>query len=80
MNSRERASAESRSRSEANALSLRDRLRSAGMVASVDGIRTSGGARYRVRVGPELERADAEAVRVRLRDEFSINALVVDNS
>ncbi|MEM9300848.1 MAG: SPOR domain-containing protein [Pseudomonadota bacterium] len=66
--------------SETNAVALRDRLRAAGLVASVDRIDAGQGARFRVRVGPELERADADAVRARLRNEFEINALVVGNS
>ena len=46
---------------EANAIALRDRLRKSGHTAFVERIKVSGDAVYRVRVGPYVERAEAEA-------------------
>lgn len=65
--------------SESNASSLRDQLRDAGYRAHIDRIDNDGRVRYRVRVGPEIERAGANAIRTRIQDEFSINGIVVSH-
>ena len=62
-----------------NAEGLRDRLRAAGFVARAEGIRVGGEPRYRVRVGPQLDRAEAEAALQRLDREFGIKGIVVSN-
>jgi DedD protein len=51
---------------EANAMGLRDRLRKAGFAAFVEKVTLATGSLYRVRVGPETERADAEALQQQL--------------
>jgi DedD protein len=60
-----------------NALSLRDQLRASGFSALVESVDDQGRASYRVRVGPEIDRVGAEAVRQRLRDELGLNGIVV---
>ncbi|MDX1569263.1 MAG: SPOR domain-containing protein [Xanthomonadales bacterium] len=62
-----------------NAEALRDELREAGFVAHSDRIDVDGVVRYRVRVGPEIRRADAEALQDRLRQDMNLNGLVVSH-
>lgn len=50
----------------ANASRLRDSLRAKGYPAYVEQVKLSSGAAYRVRVGPVLSRADAEAIQTKL--------------
>lgn len=64
---------------EGNALSLRDRLRAAGFTAHVEAHPGDPGGDYKVRVGPELDRAAAEELRGRLREEFELNGILVDH-
>ena len=52
---------------EADANALRDRAHAAGFVAFVQRVDTDAGVRYRVRVGPVVDRVDA----VKLRDDAS---------
>ncbi|HEB99529.1 MAG TPA: SPOR domain-containing protein [Thiotrichales bacterium] len=61
---------------EANALALRDRLRAKGYTAFVEKARTDKGLVFRVRVGPELERQNAERLRERLAGDFKLKAIV----
>jgi len=61
---------------EQNALKLRDRLRAKGYTAFVEPVQGSGGKSLRVRVGPELERAQAEAIRDKLQKELKIKGIV----
>ena len=63
--------------SEQNALRLRDTLREAGFVTQVEKARVGGKSHYRVRVGPFLERAEAENSRQQLLDTFSIKGRVL---
>lgn len=60
-----------------NALALRERLRTLGYTAFVEEIKTANGVQYRVRVGPELERANAENLRNRLEEQVKIKGLVM---
>lgn len=62
---------------ERNAEALRDRLRKAGFAAFVETVRGEGKRVYRVKVGPELERAKAEALQARLAKEHQLDGLVV---
>ncbi|MEW6353320.1 MAG: SPOR domain-containing protein [Pseudomonadota bacterium] len=63
--------------SEQNASKLRDQLRDKGYSAFVETVAGSGGGKvFRVRVGPELERARAEAVRDKLEKELKIKGIV----
>jgi len=63
--------------SEQNALRLRDKLRDATFVTQVEKARVGGKSHYRVRVGPFLERADAEKSRKQLLDKFAIKGRVL---
>lgn len=60
----------------ANAMALRDRVRSRKYSAFVEAVATSQGTIYRVRVGPERTRARAEALQERLRKAFNLNGMV----
>ena len=59
-----------------NALALRERLRGLGYTAFVEEITTAQGVLYRVRVGPELERGNAETLRNRLEQQVQIKGIV----
>lgn len=59
-----------------NALALRERLRGLGYTAFVEETATAQGVLYRVRVGPELERANAETLRNRLEQQVQIKGIV----
>lgn len=60
-----------------NALALRERLRGLGYTAFVEELKTSqGGLLYRVRVGPELERANADNLRSRLEQQVQLKGIV----
>jgi len=63
--------------SEQNALRLRDKLRQADFVTQVEKARVDGKSHYRVRVGPFLERAEAEKSRKQLLDKFTIKGRVL---
>jgi len=62
---------------EADATSQRDKLRGAGFSAYIDTVRTAQGTMHRVRVGPELRRANAETLRGALRSKLGLDGLVV---
>ncbi|MEA2080605.1 MAG: SPOR domain-containing protein [Pseudomonadota bacterium] len=63
--------------SQQNALRLRDKLRKAGFVTQVEKARVGGKSHYRVRVGPFLQRADAEKSQTQLLDKFSLKGRVL---
>jgi DedD protein len=63
--------------SQQNALALRDKLRKDGFVTQVEKVRVEGKTHYRVRVGPFLERADADRNQRELGDKFSLKARVL---
>ncbi len=61
-----------------NALSLRDRLKKQGFKAFVDVMEIPGkGSLYRVRVGPELDKQHAEALRKKIDGMNQIHSIVV---
>jgi len=62
--------------SEANATALRDKVRALGYAAFVQPAKTSKGTTYRVRVGPELERARAEKLRDELKQKLGMAGMV----
>jgi cell division septation protein DedD len=62
---------------EADALTLRDRLRSGGQPAFVERVPTDKGALFRVRVGPELRREAANALKATLKQRFALDGIVV---
>lgn len=62
------------------ALKLRDRLRKANYKAFVESLSSSKGTRYRVRVGPVVQRKKADALKSRIAREFKIkDALVMSH-
>ncbi|MCG6864523.1 MAG: SPOR domain-containing protein [Thiogranum sp.] len=63
--------------SEQNALRLRDRLRKAGFVTQVEKVLVDGKTHFRVRVGPYLERAEAERDRNKMADTVKLNGRVL---
>ncbi|MDH3713521.1 MAG: SPOR domain-containing protein [Gammaproteobacteria bacterium] len=61
--------------SEANAIVLRDKLRSGGHSAFVD---TAGDkSKYRVRIGPEIDKAIADKLRDKLAADYGQTGIVV---
>jgi DedD protein len=62
---------------EADALTLRDRLRSGGQPAFVERVPTDKGELFRVRVGPELRREAADALKATLKQRFALDGIVV---
>lgn len=62
---------------EANAMALRDRLRKKGHSAYVDALAAEGKTFYRVRVGPMIQRTEAETAQARLAKEERIKSLVM---
>jgi DedD protein len=63
--------------SEADANAQRDKLRAASFAAFVEPVRTEGGTLYRVRVGPEAQRTNAERLREGIRARFGLDGRVV---
>lgn len=61
----------------ANALALRDKLRKGGFATQVEQVRVDGKTRYRVRVGPFLERAEADRARKQVAERFEQNGRVM---
>lgn len=64
-------------REEADANALRARLRNAGFAAFVERVNLKDGTWWRVRVGPELHRAKAEATQASLRQRFQLDGQVL---
>jgi len=62
------------------ALKLRDRLRKAKYSAFVESVSSSKGTRYRVRVGPVVQRKKADALKKKIGKEFKLkDALVMSH-
>ncbi len=62
-----------------NALTLRDKLRSNGFTAYVEKLKTAEGVIFRVRVGPEIKRDNAEKQRKRLERTMKIKGIVMEH-
>jgi DedD protein len=60
-----------------NALALKDRLRSLGFDSFVEQLKTSKGLLFRVRVGPELQRSNAEQLRADLAEKSALKGIVL---
>jgi DedD protein len=60
------------------AAELEARLRSTGFAAFVEKADVNGKVYYRVRVGPELDRARAEQIAARLRERHRVNTLITN--
>jgi DedD protein len=63
--------------SEQNALRLRDRLRKAGFVTQLERVLVKGKTLFRVRVGPYLERAEAEGDQKKLAETLALKGRVL---
>lgn len=63
--------------SEANALRLRDKLRKAGYVTQVEKVRVDAKVHFRVRIGPYLQRDEADRDQAKLAKQFNPNARVL---
>jgi len=63
--------------SEANAQSLNEKLRNAGYTSFVEPLKQESGTVYRVRVGPELKRSDAQKIRDKLEKSQQLKGIVV---
>lgn len=64
-------------KTEADANALRDKARGAGFTAYVERADTEAGALFRVRVGPELQRANAESLKAQIKQKLAIDGVVV---
>lgn len=60
-----------------NANAFRDKLRKAGHSAYVESSKSDGKTTYRVRIGPELEKARLDKLKTRLKKEMKVDAFVV---
>jgi len=63
--------------SQQNAIGLRDKLRDGDFTTQVEKVRVAGKTHYRVRVGPFLERDEAEQKRKQLADKFKLSGRVL---
>ena len=64
---------------QANALSLRDRLKKSGYQVSVKDVKGTDGTIHRVLVGPVSDRPAAEKLRNKLASEQKLAAMVMEN-
>jgi len=62
-----------------NAQTLRDQLRASGFAAFEEKVQSDGQQVFRVKVGPELDRARAEALRGRLQNQEDLRGIVVSH-
>jgi len=64
--------------SEENAASLNEKLRKAGYASFMEPLQQDdGGSSFRVRVGPELRRSDAQSLRDRIQKSVGVDGIVV---
>jgi DedD protein len=63
----------------ANALKLRDKIRSGGYASYVEVVKTDKGLIYRVRVGPELNKSAAETLQQQLAKDMKVRGFVVSH-
>jgi DedD protein len=63
--------------SKSNADDLNSDLRKAGFRSFIEPLEKSGKTSYRVRIGPELKRSDAEATRDRVKKEFKLEGILL---
>lgn len=62
----------------AKANARRDAMRQAGFAAFVEKLETAKGTVYRLRIGPEAERSDAERIKTAVQQKFGGEAIIVD--
>jgi DedD protein len=63
-----------------NAMRLRDKLRAKGYKAYVEKLKAGEGTVYRVRIGPELKREDAESKLDALQREMKLKGIVMGSN
>ena len=63
--------------SEENAQALNKKLRSAGYPAFVEPLKEKNTIAYRVRVGPELKRSDAQSIRDKIKKSMQLDGIVI---
>jgi cell division septation protein DedD len=63
--------------SQADANALRDKLRAAGFDGFTDSVTSGGRTLWRVRAGPQTQRADAERVRDQIKAKLGMAGNVV---
>lgn len=56
---------------------LRDRLKNAGFAAFVDKMDANGTTLWRVRAGPEVDRATADKLRASIKDKLKLDGMIV---
>ena len=56
---------------------VRDKVKNAGFVAYVDKVDAEGATLWRVRAGPETERANADKLRGRIKDKLKMDGMIV---
>lgn len=64
----------------ANALALRDKLRAKGFTAFVEKLKTGGNTIYRVRIGPELKKKNADKLLQRLQRVMGMKGIVMGHN
>jgi DedD protein len=62
---------------EGNAQSLNKKLREAGYPAFVEPLKKNGKFSYRVRVGPEIKRSEADKLLKKLKEKMKLDGIVV---
>ena len=62
---------------EVNAQSLNNKLREAGYPAFVEPLKRNGKISYRVRVGPEIKRSEADKLLKNLKEKMKLDGIVV---
>ncbi len=65
--------------SDKNAAGLRSQLRKAGFATQIEKVRIGGKVHYRVRVGPYLEKQEAERIRLELEKKMQLKGQVLSN-
>lgn len=64
-------------RDKSEATGLVETLHQSGFIAFWESVKTDGGTLYRVRVGPEISRADADKLRATLASKLKLDGIVV---
>lgn len=62
-----------------DATALVERLAKAGFIGFSEPVKTASGTLYRVRVGPEITRAEAEQLRTSVSDKLKLDGMVVSH-
>ena len=66
-------------KSETDAIALRDRARGAGFTTYVERVNTEAGVLWRVRIGPEIQRANADRIKGEVKAKLQIDGNVVSH-